>query len=66
MEKIGVKLGHGAATNPVRLLEASTSTDSATKTALYPRIKSFGPRLFDFVDEDGTFAQWLIKKFIFG
>ena len=39
MERVGVK----AATNPVRLLQASTSTDSATKTALHPRIKSFGP-----------------------
>ena len=58
VERVGVK----AATNPVRLLQASTSTDSATKTALHPRIKSFGPRLYNFVDEDGTFAQWLIEN----
>ena len=62
MEKVGVKLGHGAITNPVRLLQASTSTDSATKTALHPRIKSFGPGLYDFADEDGTFAQWLTEN----
>ena len=36
--------------------------DSATKTTLHPRIKSFGPRLYDFADEDGTFAQWLIEN----
>ena len=53
MERVGVK----AATNPVRLLQVSTSTDFATKTALHPRIKSFGPGLYDFADEDGTFAQ---------
>ena len=62
VERVGAKLGHGAATNPVRLLQASTSTDSATKTALHPRIKSFGPGLYDFADEDGTFAHWLIKN----
>ena len=58
VERVGVK----AATNPVRLLQASTSTDSATKTALHPRIKSFGPGLYDFAEEDGTFAQWLIEN----
>ena len=58
VERIGVK----AATNPVKLLQASLSIDSATKTALHPRIKSFGPGLYDFVDEDGTFAQWLIEN----
>ena len=57
MERVGAKLGHGAATNPVRLLQASTSTNSTAKTALHPRIKSFGPGLYDFADEDGTFAQ---------
>ena len=31
VERVGAKLGHGAATNLVRLLQASTSTDSATK-----------------------------------
>ena len=58
VERVGVK----AATNPIRLLQASTSIDFATKTALHPRIKSFGPRLYDFADEDGTFAQWLIEN----
>ena len=58
VERVGVK----AATNPVRHLQASTSTDSATKTALHPRIKSFGPGLYDFADEDETFAQWLIEN----
>ena len=58
VERVGVK----AATNPIRLLQASTSTDSATKTALHPRIKSFGPGLYDFANEDGTFAQWLIEN----
>ena len=58
VERAGVK----AATNPVRLLQASTSTDYATKTTLHPRIKSFGPGLYDFADEDGTFAQWLIEN----
>ena len=62
MEKIGVKLGHGATTNPDRLLKVSASTDSASKTALHPIIKSFGLGLYDFADEDGTFAQWLIKN----
>ena len=58
VERVGVK----TATNPVRLLQASTSMDSATKTTLHPRIKSFGPGLYDFADEDGTFAQWLIEN----
>ena len=58
VKRVGVK----AATNPVRLLQASTSTDSATRTALHPRIKSFGPGLYDFADEDGTFARWLIEN----
>ena len=58
VERVGIK----AATNTVRLLQASTSIDSATKTALYPRIKSFGPGLYDFANEDGTFAQWLIES----
>ena len=62
MERVGAKLGHGAATNSVRLLQASASTDSVTNTALHPRIKSFGPGLYDFADEDGTFAQWLIEN----
>ena len=62
VEKNGVKLGHGAATNPVRLLQASTSIDFATKTAPHPKIKSFGPGLYDFADEDGTFVQWLIEN----
>ena len=42
VEKVGVKLGHGVVTNPVRLLQASTSTDSPTKIAPHLRIKSFG------------------------
>ena len=58
MERARVK----ADTNPVRLLQASTSTNSTTKTTLHPRIKSFGPGLYDFADEDGTFAQWLIEN----
>ena len=62
VERVGAKLGHGTATKPVRLLQASTITDSATKTALHPRIKSFGPGLYDFADEDGTFARWLIEN----
>ena len=62
VERVGGKLGHEAATNPVRLLQVSTSTDSATKTALHPRIKSFGPGLYDFANEDGTFVQWLIEN----
>ena len=62
MERNGVKLGHRVATNFVRLLQASTSIDAATKTPLYPKIKSFGLGLYNFADEDGTFAQWLIKN----
>ena len=62
VERVGAKLGHGAATKLIRLLQASTSTDSATKTTLHPRIKSFGPGLYDFADEDGTFARWLIEN----
>ena len=58
VERVGVK----AATNPVKLLQASTSTDSATRTALHPRIKSFGLGLYDFADEDRTFARWLIEN----
>ena len=58
VERVGVKV----ATNPIRLFQASTSTDSTTKTTLHPRIKSFGPRLYDFANEDGTFAQWLIEN----
>ena len=60
VERNGVKLERRVATNPNRLLKVSTSTDFATKTALHPKIKSFGPRLYDFADKDGTFAQWLI------
>ena len=62
VEKIGVKLGHGAATDPDKLHKVSASTDSATKTAPHPKIKSFGPELYDFTDEDATFAQWLIEN----
>ena len=62
VEKVGIKLGHGVVTNPVKLLQASTSMDFATKTALHPRIKSFGPRLYGFANEDGTFEQWLIEN----
>ena len=62
VEKNEVKLGQGVATNPNRLLKISTTTEPATKTALHHKIKSFGLRLYDFVDEDGTFAQWLIEN----
>ena len=58
VERVGVK----AATNPVRLLQASTSMDSATKTTLHPRIKSFGRGVYNFADEDETFVQWLIEN----
>ena len=40
VEKNGVELEQGAATNPNRLLKVSTSIESATKTAPHPKIKS--------------------------
>ena len=50
------------ATNLDRLLIVSTSTNSTTKTAPHPKIKSFGRGLHDFANEDGTFAQWLMEN----
>ena len=62
VEKNGVNLRRGATTDPNRILKVSTSTEPATKIAPHPKIKSFGLGLYDFVDEDGTFAQWLIEN----
>ena len=58
----GVNLRRETTMNPDRLLKVSASTDFATNIVPHPKIKNFGPRLYDFADEDGTFAQWLIEN----
>ena len=62
VEKNEVNLRQGTTTDPNGLLKVSTSTEPITKIVPHPKIKSFGCRLYEFADEDGTFAQWLIEN----
>ena len=48
--------------NPNELLKVTTLAEPSTKINLDSRIKCFGLGLYDFVYEDGTFAQWLIEN----
>ena len=56
--KNGVKL-RTETTSPNKLLNIAMSSRPTPTSNLDSRIKYLGPRLYDFVDEDGTFADWL-------
>ena len=56
--KNGVKLRAETA-SPNWLLNIATSSRPTPTSNLDSRIKCFGIGLYDFVDEDGTFADWL-------
>ena len=56
--KNGVKLRAETA-SPNKLLNIATSSRPTPTSNLDSRIKCLGPGLYDFVDEDGTFADWL-------
>ena len=56
--KNGVKLRTETA-SPNKLLNIATSSRPTPTSNLDSRIKCLGPGLYDFVDEDGTFADWL-------
>ena len=54
----GVKLRAETA-SPNKLLNIAMSSRPTTTSNLDSRIKCLGPGLYDFVDEDRTFADWL-------
>ena len=56
--KSGVKL-RAETTSPNKFLNIATSSKPTPTSNLNSRIKCLGPGLYDFVDEDGTFADWL-------
>ena len=56
--KNGVKLRAETA-SPNKLLNIAMSSRPTPTSKLDSRIKCLGPRLYDFVDENGTFADWL-------
>ena len=56
--KNGVKLRAETA-SPNKLLNIATSSRPTPTSNLDSRIKCLGLGLYDFVDEDGTFADWL-------
>ena len=58
VEKNGVKLRAESA-SPNKLLNIAMSSRPTSTSTFDSRIKCFGPGLYDFVDEDGTFADWL-------
>ena len=45
--------------SPNKLLNMAVSSKPTPTSKLDSRIKCLGPGLYDFVDEDGTFANWL-------
>ena len=48
--------------SPNKLLNIATSSRPTPTSNLDSRIKCLGPGLYNFVDEDGTFAEWLRKN----
>ena len=56
--KNGVKL-RAETTSPNKLLNIALSSRPTPTSNLDSRITCLGPGLYDFVDEDGTFADWL-------
>ena len=56
--KNGVKL-RAETTSPNKLLNMAVSSKPTPTSKLDSRIKCLRPGLYDFVDEDGTFADWL-------